>query len=390
MPLSPDVISVSPRIAASAGAGVACGLLLLLWLYRRRVFILLWASGWALAAIAMLFERPAAAASGASLAALAAGGCAAIASAAAFLAGVFRFAGPLAWRRGGSMLVAALSIAAVAGAVLPSAAWLALLFLSIAALNAITAWHAGRIGQRHRLAGGYTLAGALGVAAAAAVVTAALDVAAGAAWLSRATLLVNGLAYVIVALGQHLFVFEDMLLELRDSNHELMAARAELHHAAITDPLTGLYNRRLFGEVSVHHLEHHRRFGLPLSLVYIDVDRFKYVNDTLGHDVGDRALAHVGHYVRRQVREADYVFRLGGDEFVVLISCNGVEASRRARKLQAAFAPTLKDAGLPDVLGLSVGVAEVSKDARDLDAAIQEADTKMYEDKRQRSQPLQV
>ncbi len=178
-----------------------------------------------------------------------------------------------------------------------------------------------------------------------------------------------------------------MLLELRDSNHELLAARAELHHAAITDPLTGLYNRRLFGEVAVHHLEHHRRFGLPLSLIYIDVDRFKFVNDTLGHDVGDRALAHVGHYIRRQVREADYVFRLGGDEFVVLISCNGEEAMGRARKLQDRFAPTLKEAGLPEVLGLSVGVAEVPKDARELDAAIQEADTKMYEDKRLRSQP---
>ena len=87
------------------------------------------------------------------------------------------------------------------------------------------------------------------------------------------------------------------------------------------------------------------------------------------------------------MREADYVFRLGGDEFVVLISCNGEEAVVRARKLQAGFAPTLKEAGLPDVLGLSVGVAEVPKDARELDAAIQEADTKMYEDKRQRSQP---
>ncbi|HYM25906.1 MAG TPA: GGDEF domain-containing protein [Vicinamibacterales bacterium] len=378
---SADVITISPRLAASMGATVACGLLLLLWAYRRRVFILLWSAGWALAAC-VPFLQPAV------------GGGAAIASAAAFLAGIFRFSGPLAWRRDGTMLVGALAVVTVAAAVLPSQVWLALLALVIGALNAATAWHAGRIGQRHRLAGGYTLSAALAVAAASSLVTASVDVdasRAGAEWLSRAMLLVNGLAYVIVALGQHLFVFEDMLLELRDSNHELMAARAELHHAAITDPLTGLYNRRLFGEVSVHHLEHHRRFGLPLSLIYIDVDRFKYVNDTLGHDVGDRALAHVGHFIRRQVREADYVFRLGGDEFVVLISCNGVEATRRARKLQAALPPTLLDAGLPDALSLSVGVAEVHMDARDLDAAIQEADTRMYEDKRHRSQvPVQV
>jgi diguanylate cyclase (GGDEF)-like protein len=388
---SADVITISPRLAASMGAGVACALLLMLWAYRRRAFILLWAAGWAFAAIALLFESPAGTIDGVSLLSLAAGGSAAIASAAAFLGGVFLFSGPLAWRRDGTLLLAVLAVVAVAGDVLTSAAWLAVLFLTIAALHAVTARQAGLLGRRHRLAGGYTLGAALGVAALSDVASAIANVTAGAAWLSRTTLIVNGAAYVIVALGQHLFVFEDMLLELRDSNHELLAARAELHHAAITDPLTGLYNRRLFGEVAVHHLEHHRRFGLPLSLIYIDVDRFKYVNDTLGHDVGDRALAHVGHYIRRQVREADYVFRLGGDEFVVLISCNGEEAMGRARKLQDRFAPTLKEAGLPEVLGLSVGVAEVPKDARELDAAIQEADTKMYEDKRQRSQlPVQV
>ena len=380
-----DVITLTPRLAASIGAGVACALLLLLWAYRRRAFILLWAAGWALAAIALLFESPAGTVEGVGILVLTAGASAAIASAAAFLGGVFRFSGPLAWRRDGSMLVAGLATIGILAGLLPQRAWLALLFVTIGALHGQTAWRAGRIGRKHRLAGGYTLAAALGLASISDLVTAA-NAGTGAAWLSRATLLFNGLAYVVVALGQHLFVFEDMLLELRDRNHELMAARAELHHAAISDPLTGLYNRRLFGEVAVHHLEHHRRFGLPLSLIYIDVDRFKYINDTLGHEVGDRALAHVGHYIRRQVREADYVFRLGGDEFVVLISCNGDEALRRAQKLQAAFAPTLKDTGLPDVLGLSVGVAEVPKDAADLDGTIQEADTKMYADKRQRSQ----
>jgi diguanylate cyclase (GGDEF)-like protein len=391
MASSADVISLTPRVAASVGAAVACALLLLLWAYRRRAFILLWAAGWALAAVAMLFESPAGRVAGMSLAALAAGGCSAIASAAAFLAGIQRFAGPMAWRRDGSMLVAGLAVVAVAGGLLPSALWLALVFVSIAALHGTAAWHSAMVGRRHRVAGGYTVAAALAVAALIDWAAAVSSLAPSAPWLERTMLLVNGAAFVVVALGQHLFVFEDMLIELRDRNFELLAARAELHHAAITDPLTGLYNRRLFGEVAVHHLEHHRRFGLPLSLIYIDVDRFKYVNDTLGHDVGDRALEHVGHYIRRQVREADYVFRLGGDEFVVLISCNGEEALRRARKLQAGFAATLKEPGLPDVLGLSVGVAQVPKEARDLDAAIQEADTRMYEDKRHRTQvPIQV
>lgn len=381
----PEVITISPRLAASTSAGVACALLLLLWAYRRRAFILLWAAGWALAAIAVLFETPSGAIGDVGMPVLAAGSAAAIASAAAFLFGVFRFSGPLPWRRDGSMLIAVIAIVTIAAGLLSRRAWLDVLSLTIASLHVRTAWHAAVVGRKHRLAGGYTLAVALAVAAFSDL----MDIPPGASGagtaFARAMVLAHAGSYVVVALGQHLFVFEDMLLELRDSNHELLAARAELHHAAITDPLTGLYNRRLFGEVSVHHIEHHRRFGLPLSLIYIDVDRFKYVNDTLGHDVGDRALAHVGHYIRRQVREADYVFRLGGDEFVVLISCNGEEALRRARKLQASFAATLAGPKLPDVLGLSVGVAEVRDDARDLDAAIQEADTKMYEDKRQRS-----
>jgi len=380
----PEVITISPRLAASGSAAVACALLLLLWAYRRRAFILLWAAGWALAAIGLLFEAPAVTAGDVGILVLVAGSAAQIGSAALFLFGVFRFSGPLAWRRDGSVLIGAIALVAIAAGLLSRATWLDVLFTTVAALHIRTAWQAGVVGRKHRLAGGYTLAVALGIAAVSDFMGHPMGL--GGSAFVRVMVLAHAGAYIVVALGQHLFVFEDMLLELRDSNHELLAARAELHHAAITDPLTGLYNRRLFGEVAVHHLEHHRRFGLPLSLIYIDVDRFKYVNDTLGHDVGDRALAHVGHYIRRQVREADYVFRLGGDEFVVLISCNGEEAERRARKLQASFAATLAEPKLPDILGLSVGVAEVKKDARDLDAAIQEADTKMYGDKRQRSQ----
>src|SRR2546430_11118997 len=95
---SADVITISPRLAASMGAGVACALLLMLWAYRRRAFILLWAAGWALAAIALLFESPAGTTDGVSLLSLAAGGSAALAGAAP----VFRrgppFRGPPAWR----------------------------------------------------------------------------------------------------------------------------------------------------------------------------------------------------------------------------------------------------------------------------------------------------
>jgi diguanylate cyclase (GGDEF)-like protein len=215
------------------------------------------------------------------------------------------------------------------------------------------------------------------------VVGAARSSADGSA--ARVVIVMLAAALVLLAVGQHLFVFEDMLAELADRGRELTDTKAELHEAAITDALTQLYNRRLFDEVSVHHIEHHRRFNLPLALIYIDVDRFKDVNDTLGHAVGDRVLRHVSDYIRRQVREADYVFRLGGDEFVVLISCGAEEAQRKVLELQAGFRATLVDAGLPTALSLSVGIAQVPEGARDLDQAIQQADARMYEDKRRRS-----
>src|ERR1051326_7804351 len=180
MASSADVISLTPRVAASVGAAVACALRLLLWAYRRRAFILLWAAGWALAAV----------------------GCSAIASAAAFLAGIQRFAGPMAWRRDGSMLVAGLAVVAVAGGLLPSALWVALVFVSIAALHGTAAWHSAMVGRRHRVAGGYTVAAALAVAALIDWAAAVSSLAPSAPWLERTMLLVNGAAFVVVALGQ--------------------------------------------------------------------------------------------------------------------------------------------------------------------------------------------
>ena len=133
------------------------------------------------------------------------------------------------------------------------------------------------------------------------------------------------------ALGIHLLVFEDMTYELRTTNRRLEAAREELLQAAITDPLTGCHNRRFLEQVMDRELQRHARFKLPLSLLFIDINRFKAVNDSLGHEAGDRVLQYVARFLKRHIREADYVFRWGGDEFLVLITCAGEEA-RRARR----------------------------------------------------------
>jgi diguanylate cyclase (GGDEF)-like protein len=128
-------------------------------------------------------------------------------------------------------------------------------------------------------------------------------------------------------------------------------------------------------------LQRHARFKLPLSLLFIDIDRFKAINDTLGHDAGDRVLQYVATFLKHHIREADYVFRWGGDEFLVLITCIGDEALRKATALKAAFDAAPEAVDLPPGIGLSIGWSEVPEGTTDLIPLITEADERMYVDK---------
>jgi diguanylate cyclase (GGDEF)-like protein len=196
----------------------------------------------------------------------------------------------------------------------------------------------------------------------------------------RATFL-NLALYLSMALGMQLMTFEDMTYELRLTNRRLESAQDELRDLVTRDALTGCRNRRFFDEVIGREIQRHRRYRIPLSLMFIDVDRFKAVNDTLGHEAGDRVLQQVAAFLINNVREADDVFRWGGDEFLILMSCSLVQAERKAIELKMDFAHS--DAGaLPSGVGLSVGCAEVTSEARDIMAIVKTADGKMYQDKR--------
>ena len=383
---TPGLMTLSLRLVASGGASIACGLLLLMWAYRRRIYISQWASAWAFASLTLWILSGADNGGGVPTTALGVAAFAAVASTTHLLAGLRRYDGVTGWQRRVGLLTATLAAFQLVPRLVSASLTFAVTVLTMSVLLGVAAWRAAAIARRSGMLGATLLAAAASVLSVLSGI-AAVGVAAFPVNVSQARVMifVNATAYFIVAFGQLLFVFEDMLLELRDTNRDLSVARTELHQAAITDELTGLNNRRLFNEVSQHHLEHHRRFHLPLSLVYLDVDRFKAVNDTLGHEVGDRVLRHVAGYVRQQVREADYVFRLGGDEFVLLISCSGDEAMRKAVELQSGFPPTLAAAGLPDTLALSVGVAEVPPDARELQSSVRQADSRMYADKRRRA-----
>jgi len=192
---------------------------------------------------------------------------------------------------------------------------------------------------------------------------------------------VTAILYVFAGLGMHLMVFEDMTYELRRTNRRLEAAQGELRQLVITDALTGCFNRRHFEEIIGREIQRHRRYEIPLSLVFVDVDHFKAVNDSLGHEAGDRVLKLVARVLVEHVRQADYVFRWGGDEFLILMSCAEEEARQQSRRLGDAFAKAAADAGFPSTLGLSVGCVEMPDAATSADAIVRLADERMYLDK---------
>jgi diguanylate cyclase (GGDEF)-like protein len=195
-------------------------------------------------------------------------------------------------------------------------------------------------------------------------------------------MVVNGLLFLFAALGMHLLVFEEMTFELRTANRRLQETQTKLHGLAITDSLTGCYNRRFFHEVIGRELQRHERYDLPLALLFVDIDQFKMVNDTLGHEAGDRLLEYVALFLKGNVREADYVFRWGGDEFLVLLSCTLEEALEKGAELTTTFRAAVKTAsGIPTGVGLSVGCSEVIAHTDDIMDRIREADEAMYRKK---------
>lgn len=156
-----------------------------------------------------------------------------------------------------------------------------------------------------------------------------------------------------------------------------------LIHLAHYDHLTGLLNRGLFMDRLQHTVNQSTRNETTCSLLYIDVDNFKQVNDLYGHDVGDKLLLKVSEQIHRNCRNTDSAARIGGDEFAVVISS---PATADANKLTAAIIKKIAaDIRLesPDIeVSLSVGVAHYPNTAKDIDQLMKQADSAMYKAKR--------
>lgn len=161
--------------------------------------------------------------------------------------------------------------------------------------------------------------------------------------------------------------------------------------AALHDPLTGLANRALFQDRLEHAFQHAKRYGSGLAVVFIDLDDFKIINDTYGHDAGDSVLRIVAERLKETIRGDDTASRYGGDEFIILITEVRDEtnvsmvAEKIANKIQAPFDLSANDLALSRNITASIGISIYPKDGATTDALIKSADTAMYEAKRNKS-----
>lgn len=172
-------------------------------------------------------------------------------------------------------------------------------------------------------------------------------------------------------LSQRIHIFADISAQKRQA--------ARIEQLAFYDPLTGLPNRSLLSERLERALDSARRRGQQLALLFMDLDRFKDINDSLGHAAGDEALVLVAQRLGAVIAAGQMLARMGGDEFVLLLEdCNHERAAQAAATLQAALQPPLRVREREFSLTLSLGVALFPDDADGPDELLKQTDIAMY------------
>jgi diguanylate cyclase (GGDEF)-like protein/PAS domain S-box-containing protein len=167
-------------------------------------------------------------------------------------------------------------------------------------------------------------------------------------------------------------------------NHLLSRYQDELYHLSVTDPLTGIYNRRHFDSQLEVILSDHLPKNMPVCLLLIDLDGFKFINDTYGHPFGDEVLRTTAQLLKQQVRRNDYIARLAGDEFAMVLKNTDIEnATRIAQKLH----DRISDTRIPLPVGhmqlqSSMGVAEAPTHGANAQDLVSAADVALYHSKR--------
>jgi diguanylate cyclase (GGDEF)-like protein len=189
--------------------------------------------------------------------------------------------------------------------------------------------------------------------------------------------------YVINTLFTTFWAFSFFYLNTTRVELELKASREELLALSLTDPLTGVRNRRALYDCAQHEIARAGRTGEPVTLLMVDVDHFKKVNDQHGHPVGDQVLREVAAAIVQTARGSDVVARFGGEEFAVLL-IQTEQAAATAERLRAAIARLeVRAPQGPVKVTVSIGVASASGESIDFEALIRHADDALYKAKRE-------
>ncbi len=192
-------------------------------------------------------------------------------------------------------------------------------------------------------------------------------------------------AFVVVALLATLYLFLFLIVRKADriiaaQESERARKEAEIRHQAYHDSLTGLPNRAYFAERLDETIALASRHGFACALMYVDLDRFKIVNDSLGHQAGDELLRVAASRLSECVRESDLLFRTGGDEFTVILSQIAVpeDAAYVARRIEKALSAPVTMHEHELRIGATIGIAVFPGDGDDAEALIRNADAAMY------------
>ncbi|MEH2048631.1 GGDEF domain-containing response regulator [Nostoc sp.] len=165
---------------------------------------------------------------------------------------------------------------------------------------------------------------------------------------------------------------------------ERLKAEAEVRQLSLTDELTGLYNRRGFFWLANHQFKIARRTEIFCCLLFVDLDGLKQINDSLGHEIGDRAIVDTAQLLKQSFRESDIVGRIGGDEFVIFVSvCSPGNTDEFRPRLQENIDRFNQEHNYSYQLSISVGATQCAlNENASLEQLLEEADKLMYEHKR--------
>ena len=178
----------------------------------------------------------------------------------------------------------------------------------------------------------------------------------------------------------------------RKVNYRKMALQytKELEQLAYKDPLTGIANRRRFFEKAGTLFTRDIRVHLPYCLFMLDIDKFKIVNDTFGHDMGDEVIKVLVEIVRKEIPEDACFARLGGDEFVIMLKMNEINALRTIQKIREDINRIHFILNTSVSFTVSIGMAEMTSNDKNIDTVIKRADINLYQEKQFKHGPFAV